>query len=106
MIKAYRRLHKRSHAHSVETWKDGKLIGGLYVIAFRGAFFGESMFSRISEASKAALIALLKHLNERDYLLLDVQYTTDHLKMFGAVEIPFDEYKKLLYKAYTRGCEF
>lgn len=106
LIRAYRRLHKRGHAHSVETWKDGKLIGGLYGIAFRGAFFGESMFSRISEASKAALIALLKHLNERDYLLLDVQYPTDHLKMFGAVEITFDEYTKLLHKSYTRGCEF
>ncbi|GBD89258.1 leucyl/phenylalanyl-tRNA--protein transferase [bacterium BMS3Abin03] len=106
LIRAYRRLHKRGHAHSVETWKDGKLIGGLYGVTFRGAFFGESMFSKTSEASKAALIALLKYLNEKDYLLLDVQYATDHLKMFGAVEIPFEEYTKLLHKAYTRGCEF
>ena len=83
LIRAYRRLHKRGHAHSVETWKDGKLIGGLYGVTFRGAFFGESMFSKTSEASKAALIALLKYLNEKDYLLLDVQYATDHLKKIG-----------------------
>ncbi len=106
LINAYRRLHKRGHAHSVETWQNGKLVGGLYGITFRGAFLGESMFSRVSEASKAALIALLKHLNEKDYLLLDVQYMTDHLKMFGAVEITFEDYTKLLHKAYTRGCEF
>ena len=106
LINAYRRLYKRGHVHTVETWQSGKLVGGLYGITFRGAFFGESMFSRVSEASKAALIALIHHLNKKDYLLLDVQYMTDHLKMFGAIEISFEEYTQLLHKAYTRGCEF
>ena len=106
LIKAYKRLRKRGHVHTVETWLDGELVGGLYGVTFRGAFFGESMFSRVSEASKAALVALIKHLIGKDFLLLDVQYMTEHLQMFGAIEISFDEYKKLLHSAYTRGCEF
>jgi leucyl/phenylalanyl-tRNA--protein transferase len=103
---AYRGLKRRGHIHTVETWKDGKLVGGLYGVTFRGAFFGESMFSKVSQASKAALVALLKHLKEKEFVLLDVQYITGHLKMFGAVEINFDEYTKLLYESYARGCEF
>jgi len=103
---AYRRLKKRGHIHTVETWKEGKLVGGLYGVTFRGAFFGESMFSKVSQASKAALVALLKHLKETGFMLLDVQYMTEHLKMFGAVEISFEEYTKLLQKAYARECEF
>lgn len=103
---AYRRLKKRGHIHTVETWKNENLIGGLYGVTFRGAFFGESMFSKVSQASKAALVALLKHLKEKDFILLDVQYITDHLKMFGAIEISFEEYMRLLHKAYTRNCEF
>ncbi len=99
---AYRRLRKRGDIHTVETWKDGELVGGLYGVTFRGAFFGESMFSKVSQASKAALVALLKHLKEKDFVLLDVQYMTEHLKMFGAVEISFEEYSKLLHKAYTK----
>jgi leucyl/phenylalanyl-tRNA---protein transferase len=103
---AYRRLKKRGHIHTVETWKDGKLIGGLYGVTFRGAFFGESMFSKVSQASKVALVALLKHLKEKDFVLLDVQYMTEHLRMFGADEISFEEYTKLLHKAYAKECEF
>jgi len=103
---AYRRLKKRGHIHTVETWKDGNLVGGLYGVTFRGAFFGESMFSQVSQASKAALVALLKHLKEKDFVLLDVQYMTEHLKMFGAIEISFEEYCKLLQMAYARECEF
>ena len=106
LIDAYRRLKKRGHIHTVETWKDGKLIGGLYGVTFRGVFFGESMFSKVSQASKAALVALLKHLKEKDFVLLDVQYMTEHLKMFGAVEISFEEYTKLLHKAYVKECTF
>ena len=106
LIDAYRRLNKRGYIHTVETWKDGKLVGGLYGVTFRGAFFGESMFSKVSQASKAALVALLNHLNEKDFVLLDVQYMTEHLKMFGAVEISFEEYTKLLRKAYAKVCEF
>ncbi|UCH66514.1 MAG: leucyl/phenylalanyl-tRNA--protein transferase [Ignavibacterium sp.] len=106
LINAYKRLRKRGHVHTVETWLEGEMVGGLYGVTFRGAFFGESMFSKVSEASKAALMALVNHLVERDFILLDAQYMTEHLKMFGAIEISFDEYTKLLHKAYTRGCEF
>jgi leucyl/phenylalanyl-tRNA--protein transferase len=106
LIEAYMRLYRKGHLHTVETWQNGKLVGGLYGVTFRGAFFGESMFSKVPQASKAALIKLIEHLNEKDFLLLDVQYMTPHLKMFGAVEIGFDEFNKLLYSAYTRGCEF
>lgn len=106
LIEAYKRLIKRGHIHSVETWKDGELVGGLYGVTFRGAFFGESMFSKTSQASKAALISLLYHLQEKDFALLDVQYMTEHLKMFGAIEISLDEYKENLYEAYQRICEF
>lgn len=106
LIDAYLRLHRRGYIHTVETWKDGKLVGGLYGVTFRGAFFGESMFSRVSQASKAALTALIQHLNERGYLLLDVQYMTEHLAMFGAVEITFEEYNQLLIESYSLACEF
>jgi leucyl/phenylalanyl-tRNA--protein transferase len=106
LIDAYRRLKKRGFIHTVETWKDGKLVGGLYGVTFRGAFFGESMFSKVSQASKAALVSLLKHLKEKEFVLLDVQFMTEHLKMFGAVEISFEEYTKLLHRAYAKICEF
>jgi len=106
LIDAYRRLKKRGFIHTVETWKEGKLVGGLYGVTFRGAFFGESMFSKVSQASKAALVALLKHLKEKDFVLLDVQFMTEHLKMFGAIEISFEEYSKLLHRAYAKMCEF
>jgi len=106
LIDAYRRLKKRGFIHTVETWKNGELVGGLYGITFRSAFFGESMFSKIPQASKAALVTLLKHLKEKEFVLLDVQFMTEHLKMFGAVEISFEEYTKLLHKAYATVCEF
>jgi len=106
LIEAYLRLYKRKHIHTVEVWQNDELVGGLYGIAFRGAFFGESMFSKVPQASKAALAYLLEHLSERDFVLLDVQYMTPHLKMFGAVEISFEEYQNLLNSAYIRNCEF
>ena len=106
LIEAYKRLIKRGHLHSVETWKDGVLVGGLYGVTFRGAFFGESMFSQTSQASKAALISLLNHLHQKDFALLDVQYMTEHLKMFGAIEISLEEYKSNLLEAYQRICTF
>lgn len=106
LIEAYKRLIKRGHVHSVETWKDENLVGGLYGVTFRGAFFGESMFSKTSQASKAALISLLYRLKEKDFALLDVQYMTEHLKMFGAIEISLDEFKSHLLEAYQRICEF
>ena len=106
LVRAYKRLKRRGHVHTVETYLDDELVGGLYGITFRGAFFGESMFSKVSEASKAALAALLKHLKQKDFVLLDVQYMTEHLRMFGAIEISFEEYTKLLHLSYTRACEF
>ena len=106
LIQAYLRLKKLGSIHTVETWDKGRLAGGLYGITFRGAFFGESMFSRKPQASKAALISLLHHLREKNFALLDVQFMTPHLKMFGAVEIDMDQYNELLHSAYIRGCEF
>ena len=106
LIKAYKRLKRRGHVHTVETYLNEELVGGLYGVTFRGAFFGESMFSKVTEASKAALVVLLKHLKQKDFILLDVQYMTEHLKMFGAIEISFEEYTKLLHQSYTRACEF
>ncbi len=106
LIDAYLKLHKLGHIHTVETWQKGKLVGGLYGVAFRGAFFGESMFSKTEQASKAALAKLIERLNENNFVILDVQYMTEHLKMFGAAEIPFEEYQQLLFKAYKRDCSF
>ncbi|NWF51252.1 MAG: leucyl/phenylalanyl-tRNA--protein transferase [Ignavibacteriaceae bacterium] len=106
LINAYLKLHKRGNIHTVETYLDGKLVGGLYGVTFRGAFWGESMFSKVSQASKAALIRLIQRLIERGFVLLDVQYMTEHLKMFGAVEISFEEYTQLLNKSFLRVCEF
>ncbi len=106
LIDAYLKLHKLGHIHTVETWQKGKLVGGLYGVTFRGAFFGESMFSKTKQSSKAALVKLIERLNERKFVILDVQYMTEHLKMFGAKEIIFEEYQQLLFKAYQKDCSF
>lgn len=106
LIEAYLRLKKLGYVHTVETWENNNLIGGLYGVTFRGAFFGESMFSKKSQASKSALINLLFHLQEKNFALLDVQFLTSHLKMFGAIEIGMEQYSDLLNTAYVRGCEF
>ncbi len=106
LIEAYIRLIKRGHLHSVETWQNDKLVGGLYGITFRGVFWGESMFSRVSQASKAALLKLLHHLRDNDFALLDVQFMTEHLKMFGAVEISLEDYRAKLQDAFQRICMF
>ena len=106
LIDAYLNLHKNGHIHTVETWRKGKLVGGLYGVTFRGAFFGESMFSKVEQASKAALVKLIERLNENNFMILDVQYMTEHLKMFGAEEITFKEYQQLLFKSYQRDCRF
>lgn len=86
-------LHERGHAHSVECWQDGELVGGLYGVSLGGAFFGESMFSRARDASKVALVHLVARLRLGGYKLLDTQFVTAHLAQFGAVEVPRDEYK-------------
>jgi leucyl/phenylalanyl-tRNA--protein transferase len=106
LIEAYLRIEKLGFIHTVETWQNGKLVGGLYGVAIRGAFFGESMFSKVSQASKAALVKLIEHLNAKHFSLLDVQYMTPHLKMFGAVEISFENYTELLIKSYEKNCKF
>jgi leucyl/phenylalanyl-tRNA--protein transferase len=106
LIDAYLRLEKIGHVHTVEVWQNDKLVGGLYGITYNGSFFGESMFSRVTQASKFALMNLIIHLNEKEFVLLDVQYLTEHLKMFGAKEITFDEYNRLLITANARECEF
>lgn len=106
LIEAYKRLYRNGHLHTVEVWEKNRMVGGLYGVTVRGAFFGESMFSKVTQASKAALVMLIEHLNEKGFIVLDVQYQTEHLKMFGAVEIPFDEFDKLLNKAYKKECTF
>ncbi len=89
-------LHRMGHAHSVETWQHGALAGGLYGVALGGAFFGESMFSRVRDSSKAALVHLVARLRLSGFRLLDTQFVTAHLARFGAREIPRDRYKALL----------
>jgi leucyl/phenylalanyl-tRNA---protein transferase len=106
LIEAYVRLHKLGFAHSVETWKDGKLAGGLYGVSLGAAFFGESMFHRARDASKVALVHLVKRLKDRNYELLDTQAVTTHLSRFGCIEIPAEEYLKKLQKALQRRCVF
>ena len=106
LIEAYLRLKKLGHVHTVETWLNNKLVGGLYGISFNGAFFGESMFSRVTQASKIALANLISHLCEKGFVLLDVQYMTEHLRMFGAKEISFMEYNNLLITSYEKDCSF
>ena len=85
---SYVALHQAGYAHSVETWQDGRLAGGLYGVAIAGAFFGESMFHHVTDASKVALAALVDRLRHRGYVLLDTQWVTPHLAQFGAIEIP------------------
>jgi leucyl/phenylalanyl-tRNA--protein transferase len=92
-------LHDRGAAHAVETWRDGRLVGGLYGVALGGAFFGESMFSRVTDASKVALVHLVARLRLCGFVLLDTQFLTSHLARFGAVEVPKATYKRLLATA-------
>jgi leucyl/phenylalanyl-tRNA--protein transferase len=96
---SYHLLFESGHAHSVEVWRDGKLAGGLYGVSIGGAFFGESMFHRVTDASKVALWHLVSILKEGGFTLLDSQWTTPHLEQFGAEEIPRDEYLEQLAAA-------
>jgi leucyl/phenylalanyl-tRNA--protein transferase len=106
IIESYIQLHRAGIAHSVETWKEGTLVGGLYGVALRGAFFGESMFSRVRDGSKIALVYLVNRLKTRGFILLDTQFMTPHLQKFGAREISRDEYLKRLEKALKVTCLF
>ena len=98
MIEAYEVLHALGHAHSVEAWQDGKLVGGLYGVEIGGLFCGESMFSRVSDASKAALAGLVAHLEARGFEMIDAQVPTDHLKSLGAVEMDRHAFLQRLYQ--------
>jgi leucyl/phenylalanyl-tRNA--protein transferase len=92
IVRSYIELYRLGYAHSIESWYNKKLVGGLYGVVLGSAFFGESMFSLMKDASKVALVALVETLKERGFKLLDTQYTTPHLKNFGVVEISRDEY--------------
>ncbi len=95
----YGALHRLSHAHSVEAFEGDELVGGLYGVSLGSAFFGESMFSRRTNASKICLVYLVERLKARGFTLLDTQFTTEHLKTFGAIDVPKEDYLKLLDKA-------
>jgi leucyl/phenylalanyl-tRNA--protein transferase len=99
IIESYIRLHELGYAHSVEAWTNGKLAGGLYGVAIGGAFFGESMFHRVTDASKIALVALVEYLRARKFALLDTQWLTPHLQQFGGIEISRNHYLRLLQRA-------
>ena len=101
IIRAFTRFHKLGRAHSVEAYKDGELAGGLYGVALGGAFMGESMFSRMPDASKVCLVHLVERLKSRGYVLLDCQIQNDHLARLGAVEIPEREFLRRLEHALS-----
>lgn len=105
-ISAYAQLHRLGYAHSVETWLDGRLVGGLYGVAIRGLFAGESMFSQERDASKVALAHLVWHLRRRGFVLLDTQFMTEHLRRFGAVEISRQAYRRQLAAALRAPVSF
>ncbi len=106
LVTAYVGLHEAGHAHSVEAWREGELAGGLYGVSLGGAFFGESMFHRRTDASKVALVHLVERLRRRGYLLLDTQATTKHLRRFGCIDIPAAEYLERLKVAIAKPCSF
>lgn len=102
MQEAYIELHHKGYAHSVEAWHQGDLVGGLYGVGIGCMFFGESMFSFQSDASKAALVALARHLETHGFDLIDCQVTTDHLRRMGAVEIPRSRFLDILGRSIIR----
>jgi len=106
ILRAYAELHRAGFAHSVECWQGDALAGGLYGVSVAGAFFGESMFTRTTDASKVALVHLVARLDHAGYRLLDTQFLTDHLAQFGAVEVTRREYRRLLNEALTTEAEF
>lgn len=99
ILRLYTALNASGHAHSLECWKDGRLVGGLYGVKLGAAFFGESMFSRERDASKVALVHLVEGLRHGGFLLLDTQFITAHLARFGAIEIPRAQYLRKLHDA-------
>ena len=106
VFESYVNLRRLGHAHSVEAWREGRLAGGLYGVAVGGAFFGESMFHRETDASKIALVSLVARLRGRGYQLLDTQWSTPHLRMFGTFEVTRAKYVRLLKSALAIECSF
>ena len=105
-VEVYAALHRAGKAHSVEAWREGRLVGGTYGLALGGAFMAESMFHRETDASKVALAALVSRLREQGFILLDVQYVTPHLESLGAVEITRSDYERRLADALSLNCRF
>jgi leucyl/phenylalanyl-tRNA--protein transferase len=106
LIAAYAELHLLGFAHSVEAWQGGKLVGGLYGVALGGAFFGESMFHHVANASKVCLVHLVDRLRQRKFTLLDTQMVTSHMKQFGCVYVPAREYEQQLAAALSLNRSF
>lgn len=106
IVSAYCELHRFGLAHSVEAWRDGRLVGGLYGVALGGAFMGESMFSRETDASKVCLVHLVERLRARGFILLDSQLPTEHLARFGQTLIPHEAYMRQLERALALPCHF
>lgn len=106
LIELYSQLHRQGLAHSVEVWTADGLVGGLYGVAIQSAFFGESMFSRITSASQIALVALVERLRLRGFTLLDVQTRTPHIGLFGAIDLTHPQYLELLHEAMKVDCRF
>jgi len=106
ILESYLALHRLGLAHSIETWRDGRLVGGLYGVHLGAAFFGESMFHRVTDASKVALAALVDRLQRRGFLLLDIQWVTPHLEQFGAIEVAREEYLTLVRRAMGKTCDW
>lgn len=106
ILRLYGQLHKMGCCHSVESWRDGKLLGGLYGVRLGAAFFGESMFARATDASKVALVHLVARLNFGGFKLLDAQFVNDHLKQFGCFKVPKKEYRPILDAATEADADF
>lgn len=106
IIESYCALHAEGIAHSVEAWQGERLAAGLYGVALRGAFFGESMFHEVTDASKVLLVALVERLRARGFTLLDVQWVTPHLEQFGAIDVPRDRYLEMLRDSLKKACRF
>jgi leucyl/phenylalanyl-tRNA--protein transferase len=106
LMEIYLALHQAGWAHSFETWKGDELAGGILGIAIKGAFIGESMFYRLTEGSKVAMVKLVEHLRVRKYVLFDAQLQNSHLERFGSVIVSSGDYQKMLHQALMRDCIF
>lgn len=106
LMEIYLALHKAGWAHSFETWQGNELAGGILGIAIQGVFIGESMFYRITEGSKVAMIELVEHLRNRKYIMFDAQLQNPHLERFGSYTINSAQYRRVLYEAMMRNCFF